>query len=152
MEIKIKTNLVSGILFLILSGVLLAVIPAQIRQTYQQNQYIDAKAIPQMVGCITALISVILIVKSLVLHQETIKVYAVKPEMMAVLYFCGLLFYLFLIPRLGFFLSSLLMGVGTMAYQKVKSVKQWLVVLAIMVVIYFGFSKGLNIMLPEFAL
>ena len=152
MEIKIKTNLVSGILFLILSGILLAVIPAQIRQTYQQNQYIDAKAIPQMVGCMTALISVILIIKSLVLHQETVKIYAVKPELMAVLYFCGLLAYLFLIPRLGFFFSSILMGAGTMAYQKVKSGRQWLIVLTIMIVNYFGFSKGLNIMLPEFTL
>lgn len=152
MEVKIKTNLVSGIIFFILSCILLAVIPQQIRQTYQQNQYIDAKAIPQMIGCVTALISVLLIVKSLVFHQETVKTYVVKPEMMAILYFCGLLLYLVLIPHLGFLLSSLLLGAGTMAYQKVKSVRQWAVVLAIMIVIYFGFSKGLNIILPEFAL
>lgn len=152
MEIKVKTNLVSGVVFLVLSIMLLAVIPSQIRQTYQQNQYIDAKAIPQMVGGITALLSMILIVKSLVFHQETVKVYVVKPELMAVLYFGGLLLYLVLIPHLGFFLSSLVMGAGTMAYQKVKSVRQWLIVLAIMIVIYFGFSRGLNIMLPEFTL
>lgn len=152
MEIKVRTNLVSGIVFLILSGILLAVIPEQIKQTYQQNQYIDAKAIPQMIGCVTAAISLLLIVKSLVFHQETVRSFAVKPEMMAILYFGGLLVYLFLIPRLGFLISSLILGAGTMAYQKVKSVRQWAVVLIIMVAIYYGFSKGLNIFLPEFAL
>lgn len=152
MEIKVRTNLVSGIIFLILSGVLLAIIPEQIKQTYQQNQYIDAKAIPQMIGWVTAAISVILIGKSVLFHQETVRTFSVKPELMAIIYFAGLIVYLFLIPRLGFLLSSLILGAGTMAYQKVKSVKQWAVVLVIMVIIYFGFSKGLNIILPEFAL
>ena len=115
MDIKVRTNLVSGIVFLILSGILLAVIPEQIKQTYQQNQYIDAKAIPQMIGCVTAAISLLLIVKSLVFHQETVRSFAVKPEMMAILYFGGLLVYLFLIPRLGFLISSLILGAGTMA-------------------------------------
>lgn len=149
MAIKVKTNLISGIVFLLAAGLLLLVIPEQIKQTYQQNQYIDAKAIPQMIGMVAALLSAILIIKSLFLHQEVVKIFVVKPELMAILYFIGLLLYLVLIPRLGFLVASLLLGVGTMAYQKVKSWKQWAVVLVTMVIIYFGFSKGLNIYLPE---
>ena len=67
MNIKIRTNLVSGILFLIFSIVLLIIIPKEIQQTYQQNQYISAKAIPQLIGIFMLAVSVYLIIQSIVL-------------------------------------------------------------------------------------
>ena len=81
MNIKIRTNLVSGILFLIFSIVLLIIIPKEIQQTYQQNQYISAKAIPQLIGIFMLAVSVYLIIQSIVLKKETIKELELKPEL-----------------------------------------------------------------------
>ena len=150
MNIKIRTNLVSGILFLIFSIVLLIIIPKEIQQTYQQNQYISAKAIPQLIGIFMLIVSIYLIVQSIVLKKETIKELELKPELMGLVYILILAIYVALIGVLGFLVSSLLLSVVTMLWQKVRSWKQWAVSIAMAFIVYFAFTEGLGITFPTF--
>lgn len=149
MNIKIRTNLVSGIIFLIFSIALLIIIPMEIQQTYQQNQYIDAKAIPQMVGVFMLVVSIYLILKGTILKKEVIKEYELKPEAMGIVFILVLALYVFLIGILGFLISSLLLAAFTLFFQKVKSWKLWVIVISMVLVVYFAFTLGLGINFPS---
>lgn len=148
MKIKVRTNLVSGILFLILSIVLLIIIPHQIQQTYQENQYVSAKAIPQLIGYIMLAISIYEILKGTVLKKEVVKEFELKPEAMGLLFVFVLVLYVVLIGLIGFLLSSILLVVGTLLWQRVKNWKHWVAVIVATLVIYFAFAEGLSVAFP----
>ncbi len=149
MNIRIRTNLVSGIIFLLFSIILLVIIPVEIQQTYQQNQYIDAKAIPQMIGVFMLIVSIYLILKGTLLKKEVIKEYELRPEVMGLVFILVLALYVFLIGILGFLVSSLLLAAFTLFYEKVRNWKLWVIVLAMVLVVYFAFTAGLGINFPS---
>lgn len=149
MTIKLRTNLISGIIFLIFSIVLLFIIPKEIVQTYTQNQYIDADTIPKLIGYFMMGVSIYLILKGTVLKKEVIKEIELAPEMVSIGFVIILALYVAIIPFAGFLIASLLLGGVCLAIEKVKNWKVWLLVFGIIVLIYFGFEKGLGLTFPN---
>lgn len=145
---KIRSNLAGGAASIVFAIVLLLVIPSQIEQTIHGNEYINSRLIPQLIAVLIALCGVALVVKSLVFGQEQIREIALPAETRACVFFLMMAAFLLAMPRVGYLVSGLAMAIATLLFQRVRGVRQYVVVLVIISAVYFAFVHGLQVPLP----
>lgn len=148
MTIKLRTNLISGLLGLIISAAIWFIIPAQIKVMQASTYSVDARFMPRLVSVIIALMSLVLLIQSLVLKKEKIVSIQVKEEMKVGLFYLMLVAYVILIPIIGFLISTLLICGGTLLFLRCKKKRYYLTTGIIVVGVYLAFIFLLNVPLP----
>ena len=150
MKVRVPTNLVGGISFFSISIVLVILIPKQIPiMAFFQTTNINSRFVPYILSGIIFLLSMILIIQSLVFKKEQYLEFDLSKEMKGLLYILILILFVFLVKYIGFLISSILMGAGTLAFLKVKAVKTYAIVLISILVLNVLFVYAFNIPLPK---
>lgn len=147
MEIKYKSNLVAGIVSLILGVICLILVPLQIAKDYSATYGITSRTVPYAIGILWIVCGVILLVESLILKKDTEKTLVVGKELKALSYMVILLAYGILFKR-SFLISTILLGVATLAMTGTKKKLFYVIVIAMVVVLYLLFAKVLHIQMP----
>ena len=147
MEIKYKSNLVAGIVSLILGVICLILVPLQIAEDYSATYGITSRTVPYAIGILWIVCGVILLVQSIVLKKDTEKTLVVGKELKALAYMVILLVYGILFKR-SFLISTILLGVATLAMTGSKKKLFYVIVIAMVVVLYLLFAKVLHIQMP----
>lgn len=147
MEIKYKSNLVAGIVSLILGAICLILVPLQIAKDYSATYGITSRTVPYAIGILWIVCGVILLVQSIVLKKDTEKTLVVGKELKALAYMVMLLVYGILFKR-SFLISTILLGVATLAMTGSKKKLFYVIVIAMVVVLYLLFAKVLHIQMP----
>lgn len=147
MEIKYKSNLVAGIVSLILGVICLILVPLQIAKDYSATYGITSRTVPYAIGILWIVCGVILLVQSIVLKKDTEKTLVVGKELKALAYMVMLLVYGILFKR-SFLISTILLGVATLAMTGSKKKIFYVIVIAMVVVLYLLFAKVLHIQMP----
>ena len=147
MEIKYKSNLVAGIVSLILGVICLILVPLQIAKDYSATYGITSRIVPYAIGILWIVCGVILLVESLILKKDTEKTLVVGKELKALAYMVILLAYGILFKR-SFLISTILLGVATLAMTGTKKKLFYVIVIAMVVVLYLLFAKVLHIQMP----
>ena len=147
MEIKYKSNLVAGIVSLILGVICLILVPLQIAEDYSATYGITSRTVPYAIGILWIVCGVILLVQSIVLKKDTEKTLVVGKELKALAYMVMLLVYGILFKR-SFLISTILLGVATLAMTGSKKKLFYVIVIAMVVVLYLLFAKVLHIQMP----
>lgn len=147
MEIKYKSNLVAGIVSLILGVICLILVPLQIAKDYSATYGITSRTVPYAIGILWIVCGVILLVESLILKKDTEKTLVVGKELKALAYMVILLAYGILFKR-SFLISTILLGVATLAMTGTKKKLFYVIVIAMVVVLYLLFAKVLHIQTP----
>ncbi len=147
MEIKYKSNLVAGIVSLILGVICLILVPLQIAEDYSATYGITSRTVPYAIGILWIVCGVILLVQSIVLKKDTEKTLVVGKELKALAYMVILLVYGILFKR-SFLISTILLGVATLAMTGTKKKLFYVIVIAMVVVLYLLFAKVLHIQMP----
>ena len=106
MKIKIKTNLVSGILMALFSGYMLYVMPKQVKVPAYDSGAPSPRIIPGICLIVILICSIVLIIESLVFKKEKIVEFDWNNEKPAILLIAILCIYVFLIIKIGFILAS----------------------------------------------
>ena len=140
MEIKYKSNLVAGIVSLILGVICLILVPLQIAKDYSATYGITSRTVPYAIGILWIVCGVILLVESLILKKDTEKTLVVGKELKALAYMVILLAYGILFKR-SFLISTILLGVATLAMTGTKKKLFYVIVIAMVVVLYLLFAK-----------
>ncbi|WP_100010042.1 tripartite tricarboxylate transporter TctB family protein [Lentibacillus sediminis] len=149
MEIRIPTNLVGGIIMMLLSIIIWFLIPEQIATDPAfQGGIVDSRFVPRILVGIMFILSMFLITLSLIFKKENIVVYDLKNEFRAFGYLGILVLYVLLVNYAGFLIACLLMGIGTLAYMKSKSLKYYMIIIVAFLIIYFVFTNLLAVPLP----
>ena len=149
MKIKIKTNLVTGILMGILSAYLLYVMPKQVRVPAYDSGAPSPRIIPGVCLVVILFCSVILIIQSLVFKKEKIVEFDWQKEKPAILLILLLCVYVFLIIKLGFILASAVIFTIVLVYSGERKPFIYIFTIALAVGIYFLFSKVFHVSLPN---
>ena len=149
MKFKIKTNLVTGILMGLLSAYLLYVMPKQVRVPAYDSGAPSPRIIPGVCLVVILLCSVILIIESLVFKKEKIVEFDWNNEKPAILLIAVLCIYVFLIIKIGFILASAITFVVVLAYCGERKPFIYIFTIALVVGIYFLFSKVFHVSLPN---
>lgn len=147
MEIKYKSNLAAGIASLILGVICLILVPLQIAKDYSATYGITSRTVPYAIGILWIACGVILLVESLILKKDTEKTLVVGKELKALAYMVILLAYGILFKR-SFLISTILLGVATLAMTGTKKKLFYVIVIAMVVVLYLLFAKVLHIQMP----
>ena len=145
MEIKYKSNLAAGIVSIILGVICIILVPLQIAEDYSATYGITSRTIPCAIGVLWIVCGVVLLIQSLILKKDTVKTLIVGKELKALAYM--LLIYSILFKR-SFLISTILLGVATLAMTGTKKKLYYVIVIAMVVVLYLLFAKVLHIQLP----
>ena len=149
MKIKIKTNLVTGILMGLLSAYLLYVMPKQVRVPAYDSGAPSPRIIPGVCLVVILFCSVILIIQSLVFKKEKIVEFDWQKEKPAILLILLLCVYVFLIIKLGFIIASAVIFTIVLVYSGGRKPFIYIFTIALAVGIYFLFSKVFHVSLPN---
>ena len=147
MEIKYKSNLAAGIVSIILGVICIILVPLQIAEDYSATYGITSRTIPCAIGVLWIVCGVVLLIQSLILKKDTVKTLIVGKELKALAYMAMLLIYSILFKR-SFLISTILLGVATLARTGTEKKLYYVIVIAMVVVLYLLFAKVLHIQLP----
>ncbi len=147
MKVQYRSNLVSGIVSIILGIICMVIIPRQIREDYSATYGITSRTIPYAVAILWLVCGVVLMVQSLVFKKDEIKVLDVSKEAKALGYMLVILVYAVLFKK-SFLLSTMFLGVATLAFTGSGKKSFYLIVLAMVAVLYLLFAKVLHVQLP----
>lgn len=146
---KLNSKVAKGILFLLLALAVYLLMPSQIKLI--GNDRINAQTFPKVLVCAMSICSTLMIINGLLAKEKeywTINLAAIKGLLSPVGMLLIIFAYVFLIPRIGFLLSSGLCCCGAMAFLKCKKVGYYLTVAAFIAVVYLVFTKVLYVPLP----
>lgn len=152
MKIKLNSNMVTGGIFLAISGVLYALLPLQIK-TYETGS-ITAATVPTLLLRILLICSGILLVQGLLSKEK--KEYCLDASLFRrdslkrlkpAIYIAMLLAYAVLMPRIGFIIASLLLANGILVYFGTRKWWFYLIASANVFLAYFLF-RAINVTLP----
>lgn len=147
MKIKVKSNLACGILSTVFALALWFAIPLQVID--YSNKMIKSDFLPKLIAIIIFACGVWLIVQAIRKPEKdkTIE-FELKREGRVVIYMAALLLYMFLFERIGFFFSSELLALFTLAFIKDKKPLHYGIVAVYVAVIFFVFKYALGVPFP----
>jgi len=147
MKIKYRSNLCAGCVSLIFAIVLFFIIPSQIGAEYQSIHGITSRSMPYALVGLDIFCGVALIIKSLVFKNDEVKELELTKEKTGLLYIGILIIYGFGFSY-SYLVSTILLGAATLAIMKNKKISYYLVIVVLVVIMYFSFTKFLNVNLP----
>lgn len=147
MKITYRSNLVTGIVSVILGIICMVIIPGQIGEDYSATYGITSRTIPYAVAILWLVCGVVLMVQSLVFKKDEIKVLDVSKEAKALGYMLVIMVYAVLFKK-SFLLSTMFLGVATLAFTGSRKKSFYLIVIAMVAVLYLLFAKVLHVQLP----
>ena len=147
MKIKYRSNLLASCLAIVAAAVLFLIIPSQVGLESSATYGITSRTLPYALSILSAACGVGLIVQSLVLKKDEVREIELRQEAKGLLYMLILLAYGWGFSR-SFLISTSLLGDVTLALQKDKKPLHYVVVVAVVVVLYFTFTELLHVRLP----
>ena len=148
MKIKIKTNLVSGILMALFSGYMLYVMPKQVKVPAYDSGAPSPRIIPGICLLVILICSIVLIIESLVFKKEKIVEFDWNNEKPAILLLAIICIYVFLIIKIGFILASAITFTVVLLYCGERKPFIYIFTIALAVGIYFLFTMVFHVFLP----
>jgi hypothetical protein len=148
-EMKVKTNLVSGLFASILGIVLLAINPLQIQEEkFLANGQIRADSIPKATSYVMIFLGMVLLLQSIVLKKEDIVEIENKAFGRSLLFLGMLVVYAVLFAYTGYLMSSIVFSLGLLLFLRCKNKLYYVICTVFPVLVYIIFSYGLSVNLP----
>lgn len=147
--ITFKKNLWGGITAVIIGGLLWIILPYCIVSKMQHTtNSIGPEYLPRLILMVLVVSGVGLIVKSVLFKKDEEVTISVHDELYAILYMISFITYVFLLPFLGFVLSSIVFSAASLFLMHDKCLKHYLYACALVALIFVGFKFGLGVNLP----
>ncbi|MDY2970471.1 MAG: tripartite tricarboxylate transporter TctB family protein [Butyricicoccus pullicaecorum] len=154
MKIKYNSDIISGLVFVIVAAVLWLLIPSQI-QTLEKTA-INAQTIPRIAIGGLFLCSAGLLIQGLLAHdkkeivitRESFHSDGFRREMRSLLFAAFLIIYCFLVTLLGFIVSTVLLVIAILLFYGARKWYYYAIPLVMVGVVYYVFAVLLRISLP----
>ena len=149
-KIKIRTNLVTGIIMGVVSIVFLLIVPMQIGEPgWVQPGSLSPRAIPTLVLSGILLCSVILIVQSLVFKKEDIYEFEVTKELTTLAILGMILGFAFIVVNFGFWPAIIIFFPAILFFMGERKPLVYIVTIVLGFGIYFLFIRVFMVPLPS---
>ena len=146
---KVRNNLVGGVIFLVLGIVLWFMIPYQIGMSFSASNYaLSPRSVPYLLSIVMIFFSLILIIKSLVFKQEEIITIQLKDELRAFLFYLMVVVSILLMNMIGYLFAALLLGISTLLFMRIKKKSYYIYIGLFVVAVYVIFAMILKVRLP----
>lgn len=147
---KIKTNLVSGIIFIVVGVILLALLNSQVI-VYGDTPFISsAKVMPFITEMVMIIGGIALVIQSLVFRKEKIVEFKWQEQKYVLFLISIYIIFAALMYFVGFLIAAIVFVIMMFIYYKNKNLLQLAVLCVLAVGIYFLFIYVFHISLPGF--
>ena len=151
-KIRIKTNLVTGIIMGMVSIVFLLIVPMQIGEPgWVQPGSLSPRVIPVLVLSGILLCSIILIIQSLVFKKEDIYEFIVAKELTTLVILGMILAFAFIVVNFGFWPAIILFFPAILFFMGERKPLIYIVTIALGFGIYFLFIRVFLVPLPSWS-
>ena len=147
MKIKYRTNLVAGVIAIIAAIVLFILIPSQVGVEKRATYGVTSRTIPYAMAFLIAACGLGLVFQSLILKKDEVKELDLAQEGKGLAYMGVIVLYAIGFSK-SFVVSTSLLGGITLAMQKDKKPLHYVIVVALVLVLYFVFNELLHVRLP----
>lgn len=147
MKIKYRSNLMAGCIAIVAAVVLYFLIPTYVGVERKATYGINSRTLPYALSFLMGGCGLGLVFQSLVLKKDEVKELELKKEAVGLLYMLVLLAY-GIGFNYSFLISTLLLGVVTLAFLRDKQWLHYVIVCIVTVAIYFMFTQLLHVRLP----
>lgn len=146
--IKIRTNLLAGIVMGLFSIIMLLVLPSQVRLPMWDSGAPSPRIIPGI--CLVGILicSVILLVQSLVFHKEHIYEFVWENESKEILLIGTLVLFVVLTRFLGFIPAGMIIFTAIQWYEGERKPLIYIYTIAMVIIVYFLFQNVFHVDLP----
>lgn len=145
--IKFRSNLAAGIVSTIFGIAVCILTPMQISIGFTESVGITPRTFPYVLGGVCALFGILLIIQSLVFKKDTVKELHLGKELTALAYMAVLILYAILF-QYSFIAATLILGAATLLFLRCKKPLYYVIVLAMVVLLYLALTQVLHIRLP----
>ncbi len=145
MKLAIRKELTSGISLMVISAMLWFMVPFHIPDTGGVN---NAQLFPRMVIVAMFVLASIMTVSVLIKKNDEILELDLKKELKIIIFILGLFVYVFLLDKIGFIPSAVLIGFMTLFYYK-TSRKLYIYMTGFIICVYVLFTYALGVQLPS---
>lgn len=143
--LKIKTNLVFGIVAIILALVLWFIIPSQVPPSKVATEYVNGSFMPKLMSGLMLICGIIGIIKSLALKDDDVKEITINIESKNWIYLGMIVAYGLLARYFSFLVASVLFGTASLWFMKCKDVKKYIIIVVVIVAVCLIFKFGLKV-------
>ena len=154
MVVKYNSDILSGLLFLVIASVIWFLIPIQI-DTMETTE-VTARTIPSIVTGGMFLFSLCLLLqgifktpkKTLVVTRESFRTAGFKKEMRSLIYVSLFIVYAVLLTFVGYLISTALLAAGILLYYRARKWYYYAISLGTVGIVYCVFTFLLDVTLP----
>lgn len=149
MTLKLNSNIVSGIVFLILSSLILFLMPQQI--VLMQESSVNAQSIPKLISMVMLVCSVLLLIQGIFFTEKkevSINKESIRKEFRGITMIGIFIGYALLIEKAGFLISSLLLCIVCLLFFKIRDWRYYASTFVVVFIVYYAFAVALNVNLP----
>lgn len=143
--VKLKTNLIFGIVAIIISAVIWFIIPSQIPLLSITTEHINGRFMPKAMCILMFICGVMCIIRSLVFKDDDEKVIEVNIEMKNIIYLGIVLLYALMARYVSFILASILYAGASLFYMRCRNWKKYLIVFIFVIAVSLIFKYGLRV-------
>lgn len=144
----IRTNLVSGVIFIVLGGVLLLLLPSQVVVADIIPFLESARAAPTLAIIVMMVGGGILVFQSLVMKKETVVEVSFSEQKYALYMIGSFVIYAGLIYGVGFIVASLALVTSLYFFYGIRNRVYLVVAIFISILVHFLFTNVFNVSLP----
>lgn len=149
-KVKLYTDIVGPIVFIIFALAVLFLMPEQIKLTEESK--INARTFPVILMGMILFFSVLLLIKEIIKiitkKNVNVKEIEVLTEIKALIILVLLIIFLVLMNFIGFLLASMIFSVLMLYFFRIKNWKYYIIILIAAVLISLLFQYGLKVRLP----
>lgn len=142
--LKINTNLIFGIVAVILSILLWLIIPSQVPPSLVATEYINGSFMPKLMAGIMFVCGIIGIIRGIFFdkHEKTL---SISLESKSVCFLIIFALFVVLATKVSFLISAVLFGIISLAFMKCRNIKKYIAVVAVIVAVCLIFKFGLKV-------
>lgn len=150
-SITIKKNLLSGIIAIAAGIILLVMMPYAIKSKVNTvTSAIGPTYMPTLIAAVMIICGIGLVVQSLFFKKEETITIELNRDAYVLLYAVLLVVaYAILMPLIGFFITSIAFSICSLLIMEDKNKVHFILAIALVSLIFFGFKYGLSVKLPS---
>lgn len=148
MNIKIKTNLIGGIVAAVFSIVLFS-LSFKIEESISTGSSVGSAFFPKMMAILIFLLSMGMLIQSIITKKYEIIDINVSDEIRVLLFLGIIVVYIISLKYLGFLIATIAMNSSVLWVLKSRKWKAYAICIVAAFVVYAGFRYGLRINLPR---
>lgn len=143
--IRIKTNLIFGIVAMLCAGILWFLIPSQVPASRVATEYIDGSFMPKLMSIIMGLCGLICFLRSLIFKDHDEKTIVCHIEAKNCIYLGMVLGYGLIAIYVSFLLASLVFGCASLCFMRSRNFKKYILVTVVILSVSLIFKYGLKV-------